>query len=460
MDIDIHMNVDNNAMLSGFNFSGDTNMTCSTPFITFITPYKPILCGIADYSDFILKASPSSNWSVLSFNLASYGVPLSNEQVPFTTLVQYILPNREDFSATSIVKGLSIREDQVLWFQHEFGIWKNSLQFSAMLRELNYIKVVTLHTLHYQSQETPYGLRRVEYLLLDALLPYTDAITVFSDGVHEAVCQAFPGFANKIYVLRHGIHSYSKVSGMSREEARLKIHNYLIGQSDLDQNSKQALIEKRVFLNPDTKLLGGVGFITASKGIELLYYARDVVQQLLPEMNIAAVYIGSIREPDSINDGKCAVALKTGYKGDKCFLLDTYLPPEMLPIALRALDIHFYWPDDCTQSGIIAHSLGVGSVVACRDMEGVGEIARMAGGSVHTNFGQLVSRIRQLFLNPLLRDQISENALRYAEKYSWKKQAMKHFALAEMLCRSRNQRPVTNLIPLNSQRMNEEPSTI
>ncbi len=49
--------------------------------ITFITPYKPIICGIADYTEFITRECVPGSWSVLSFNLDKYGAPLSNNKV-------------------------------------------------------------------------------------------------------------------------------------------------------------------------------------------------------------------------------------------------------------------------------------------------------------------------------------------------------------------------------------------
>ena len=429
-------------------------------FITFVTPYKPIICGIADYSDFILKESPLGKWAVLSFNLTNYGIPLNKNKDPYTPLVRYTIPSRDDFSSTSIVKELVPCEDQVLWFQHEFGIWRDSAAFASMLEELPQIKVVTFHSLHFQNKETLYGLRRAEYLLLRAILPHIDAITVFSEGVRRAVSEAFPSFSDKVYILRHGIHFYPKVTSMTRMEAREKIHNYLIEQSELDEETKQALIEQRIFLDYKNMLIGGAGFITAKKGIELLYETRNMVQKMLPRKDISAVYIGSLREPNNELDGKCAAMLKTKYRRDGGFLLDIYLPAEMLPIIFKAVDVHFYWPSDCTQSGILAHSLGAGAVIACRDMEGVGETVKMAGGLTNPDFAQLISGIGNLLVNNLRRRQISERAMKYASRFSWKKQSLKHYALAEMLCRSRVKRFSLSLFDSGHTRTTEESSTI
>ncbi|TEU01961.1 MAG: hypothetical protein E3J24_07175, partial [Dehalococcoidia bacterium] len=81
--------------------------------ITFITPYRPIICGIADYVEFITRESLPGTWAVLSFNLDKYGVPLSNDRVSLTDPVCYCIPSRDDFSASSIVKGMRYCENEV-----------------------------------------------------------------------------------------------------------------------------------------------------------------------------------------------------------------------------------------------------------------------------------------------------------------------------------------------------------
>ena len=406
-------------------------------FITFVTPYRPVICGIADYAQSVTRESPRGGWDVLSFNLENYGVRLGNDWGPLTDPVRHSIPSREDYSARTIREELWPQEDQVLWFQHEFGIWSNSERFVGMLRDLNYPKVVTLHTLHFQSDETVYGLRRQEYSFLRMLLPHTDAITVFSDGVYNAVTQAFPQYRDRVQVLRHGTHPYPEVASMTRQDAKARMHEYLMGDSGLDEVSKDNLRKGSVLTDPDTIVIGGAGFVTASKGVGPLFHVRDVLQQMLPETKIAAVYVGSLREPDHRVDSRCAAELRTRYDSAGKFFLETYLPRDMLPVILRSLDVHFYWPSDCSQSGIVAHALGVGATIACRDMEGVGETMKMAGGLTSKDLGKLTAGIRELVLNPGLTNEISQRAFRYAEEFSWKNQALRHFELAEQLLRSK-----------------------
>jgi glycosyltransferase involved in cell wall biosynthesis len=421
--------------------------------IYFVGPYKPIMCGIADYTSFITRKSPTGRWGMLSFDLDKYGVPLTNDPELSTGRVWYGIPDRRSFSAPVIQDGLKAlvakKEDSVPWFQHEFGIWPDNAKFVDMLRDLDQVKVVSLHTLHFQSSETTCGLRRNEYSFLRLLLPHTDAITVFSDGVYQAVTRAFPEHRGKVHVIRHGIHLNPIIARMSRAEAKVRIHEYLVYESGLDQAYKASLKQQRVFLDADTFVIGITGFITASKGINLLYRAQDLLQQMLPRKRIVAVYAGALREADNSVDSKYAAELRFSHNSPGQFFLETYLPEDVLPILLRALDTYFYWPSDCTQSGILAHALGAGATIACRDMEGVGETVKMAGGLAVMDFELAITGLKELALDPELRNEMSERAVKYAEKFSWRNQALEHFNLAERLCHSRVQRLLPTL-PLST----------
>ena len=108
----------------------------------------------------------------------------------------------------------------------------------------------------------------------------------------------------------------------------------------------------------------------------------------------------------------------------------------MLSIAQRAFDINLCWPKDCTQSGILAHALGAGAIIAGRDLEGVGETLKKAGMLVDTDLRRLLMKVKDLILNPELKEKIEETALKYAAKFSWKNQARRHYELAELVAAS------------------------
>ena len=390
-----------------------------------------MMCGIADYTSLITRVSTPGEWGILSFRLEDCKVPLAAIGKASDGPVWRGIPGLHEYSAPVILDGLEKlglgKADTVLWFQHEFNIWQDSDAFVAMLKQLDLPRVVTLHTLRFQTSETPLGLTREEYNLLRDLLPNVDAITVFSKGVHSAVTTAFPEHRKKVHVLRHGVRSYAEVAHLSRRQAKEAFNDFLLGESDLEPETKEALRSERIFLDPDTVILGQMGFLHPIKGSEFLYPARDGLQELLPQQRIVAIRIGRPRLPEHIPH---AIELRKQQNGKDKFLFDIWLPEQMLPLAARAFDINYYWPNDCTQSGMITHAFGAGALVAGRDLEGVGETLKEAGALYDSDPERLLLKIRELVLAPKLQENAREKAVNYARKYSWENQALRHYRLA------------------------------
>jgi glycosyltransferase involved in cell wall biosynthesis len=407
---------------------GDARMA----FIYFVGTYKPMMCGIGDYTDFMTRVSPAARWGVLSFDLESSGIPLATGERLVTDRVWYGIPSRHEFSAAVIQIGVrelgAEKADPVLWFQHEFGIWSDNMKFVSMLKNLDIPKVITFHTLHFQSTETSTGLRKEQCDLLAILLPHVEAITVFSRGVYNAVTSAFPQYREKVYIVKHGVHSYAGIDRLSRKEAKEKLNDFFLYESDLDQETKEILHKQRIFLDSGTAVIGQTGFLSPSKGSELLYRVRNSLQKAIPHKRIAAIRIGSTRDK---SQETYAEELQTIQNGRDRFLLKLRLPENILPLAQRAFDVNFYWPTDCTQSGILGHALGAGAVVAGRDLEGLGETLKEAGELANTDLKVLMMKIQEIILNPELVARIEESALSYAAKFSWHNQARRHYELAE-----------------------------
>jgi hypothetical protein len=93
-------------------------------------------------------------------------------------------------------------------------------------------------------------------------------------------------------------------------------------------------------------------------------------------------------------------------------------------------------------------------------MEGVGEAVRMAGGLTSPNFGDLITGIQRLILDPGLGAQASEKASAYAQRFSWRNQALRHFDLAEELCRYRVGGLATASPPARDSSADGEPSSV
>ena len=190
--------------------------------ITFISTYPPIMCGIASYLKNIIERLPEDTCQVISFKLRkakNFKILPEREKEPNT---HYILSRTEP--KKDIKKVNQLANSSVVWIQHSFGIWakENIPEFIKFVSEIKGKKIITFHTIHFQSNETAYGLEEIEYKLLENILPLVNAITVFSDGAYLAVCGAFPNFKDKIVVLRHHCKSYSPVTVKNAKETLIK----------------------------------------------------------------------------------------------------------------------------------------------------------------------------------------------------------------------------------------------
>ena len=367
----------------------------------------------------------------MSFVLDEYARAPIPERKRHNPEVWHGIPSPEGIARPVVKNGLDALgcddSSSVLWFQHEFNIWTDSPALVATLRGLDLPKVVTLHTLHFQSAETPSGLCRREHDFLSVLLPHVDAITVFGHGVYGAIALAFPEYRSKVHIVRHGAHLYPEASRLSRADAKKRLHDYLLDESGLDEATRRALDEERIFTDANTIIIGQTGFLHPIKGSEYLFPARDRLQQLLPDQRVVALRIGEARQAQH---RKHATELRQTQNLIDKFLLELWLPQEILPVAQRALDVNYYWPTDCTQSGILSHAFGAGAFIAGRDLEGVGETLREAGALCDVDQDSLLLKIKQALVDEKLRKEIEQAGGAYAARYSWKNQAQRHHELA------------------------------
>jgi len=407
--------------------------------LCFVGTYRPIMCGIADYTEYLVRESLPGSVGVLSFHLSRGGFTMFHDGGDGKATGQPVwhgIPGRREYSASDIIRGLDYLGmdvgDCVLWFQHENGIWQDDRRFVNMLRELSLPTVVTFHSLHFQSAETSSGLRKAHLGLLEEVLTVVNAVTVFSQGVKRAVAAAYPELGHKVHVLRHGIHAYPDISGMSRHEARLRLEEFLLRDAALDPATREALDGQAILREPTTVLIGQTGFLCPSKNTEVLYTFRDRLQEAIPNRRIAAIRIGSPREE---GQKEYARRIRSETNGQDRFLAETWLPPATLPLAQRAFDINLCWPSECTQSGVLAHALGAGAVVAGRELEGVGETLREAGQITDTDLERLVGKVARLIRDPVFARSVQEKALAHAARYSWERQARAHRELAGSILR-------------------------
>ena len=402
--------------------------------IVFASTYPPVVCGVGTYTSYLADAMPRGRASVVAFDPKLYGAPVAPGGVPDARVpVSHCLARPAApgalMEAVTEVSPVPLART-VLWFQHAWDIWP---RFPRLLRALSLFpapKVASFHGVHFESPETPWGLWAAEHRTLRQTLPLLDRVTVFTPAAGDAVRAAFPKHASKVTVLRHGVHSPRP---LSRMDARRRLAEYLAGVQGWvsPRGAAPALVD--ALADPDCLFVGALGFLQADKGFEVAYRLSDALRARLPGRRIVALVMGSVRDPRNRRNRRLLSRLAAAAGDGDRFLVAAGPPDDVFRAGLRAVVLNVYWPDAPTQSGRIAHALGVGATVIGRDVEGVGETLRDAGAPVCGSFDELVSRATRLLGDAGYADSLRAHYQQYARDHSWEEQAGRHVAFADAL---------------------------
>ena len=397
--------------------------------INFFSTFPPMMCGIGTYTKYVVSKIPKERWKVTSFELDEFSK--IDEPFQFKDQVSY------EISLSS--PQLPSLEEDVLWFQHSFGMW-GGRESSAFLDLIKQAKdegkkvISSFHTIHFESLETESGMQRKEEDLLGDALPFLDGVTAFTDGAYRAVIRGFPSYRDKVTVLRLGVNLYPQVS---QEEARERLLRYLINHPNIPPTERQKLKAMYPrFFEKNVILLGNFGFITADHDPLSLYKLGELVQKKLSNYQVIVLYMGRIqkRKDKKIEEYLPILEnLRAIHDGNRNLFFEDYIEEDILPFALKALSFPVFWQKNATQSGRMGHAMGTEACVVGRRIEGIGETLDLAGLPSGVSLEDMAEKIVSLVLEPKLREEVERLALRYAQEFSFKKQAKKHLLLEEVV---------------------------
>lgn len=160
--------------------------------LAFVGNWK-MQCGIATYSESLLPEITKHVGDVKLF-IEHNDNPTSNVKLLGDLTLkdnQVISCWRRGDSLQNLVKELKAYDPDVIWIQHEFGIWPNAGHWLAMLSQLSgYRIIVTMHSVFHHRDKT----------IVEAAMP---EIVVHLAGAKH-VLQTEKGINSPIYVIPHG----------------------------------------------------------------------------------------------------------------------------------------------------------------------------------------------------------------------------------------------------------------
>ncbi len=387
------------------NGSKIQNPDIDLPEILFITSYPERECGIATYSQDLLKAlhNKFSN----SFSLKVCALESNNSYHNYADEVKYILDTTAPAKYESLTA--SINSDcniQLVLIQHEFGFFQNEGE-DAFLKLL-------------------YGLNKPVIIVFHTVLPNPD------ETLKNKV-KNIAAVAESIIVMTH---SAAHILNRDYEVPVLKINIVAHGTHLVPHLSKEMLKEKYGFSG--RKILSTFGLLSSGKSIETTLESLPIVIE--NNADVLFLIIGKTHPGVIKHEGEKYRTLLEEKVADLHLqhhvkFINQYLPLNDLLEYLQLTDIYLFTSKDPNQavSGTFSYAMSCGCPIISTPIPHAQEVLQNDTGIIidFQNSTQLAHSINRLLNDEPMRQAFSANSLQRIAPTAWENTAISHALLIQ-----------------------------
>lgn len=383
----------------------DVDMSKPLPEIVVITTYPPRQCGIATYSQDLIKAL--NNQYVDSFSLKICALENKNEKHTYTDPdVKYILDTSEPESYKKLAK--TFNEDsniKIVLIQHEFGLFAESTsEFNNFIDAIQKPLTVVFHTVLPNPDD-------IFKSNVQHILNRVDSLIVMTNNAADILVRDYIIDPSHITVIPHGTHL---VPHMDKNELK----------------SKYGFEGKTI--------LSTFGLLSSGKSIETTLEALPKVIETNP--NVLFLIIGKTHPTVFLHEGETyrdSLTEKINELNlqDHVAFINKYVPLQELLEYLQMTDIYLFTSKDPNQavSGTFSYALSCGCAIISTPIPHAREV--LAGDTGITfDFGnspELANAINKLLANDALRETMVLNGLHKIIHTAWENSAVDHAILLE-----------------------------
>ena len=386
------------------HYNLDTNQDLAE--ILVITSYPPRECGIATYSEDLIKALNNRFSKYLSIKVCALETEESTYN--YSDDVKYTLNTSRANSYIDLAK--KINEDnriQLVLIQHEFGFYKEQEEgFLQLLDKLIKPVVVVFHTVLPNPNEK---LKlNVENIVSDC-----KSVIVMTQTSAEILMKDYGISKQKITLIPHGTHLVTHLS-----KKLLKQKYNLIGR----------------------KVLTTFGLLSSGKSIETTLDALPAIIKECPE--VIFLVIGKTHPEVVKTDGEIyrkslIQKVKDLEIQNNVKFINRYLDlPELLDY-LQLTDIYLFTTNDPNQavSGTFAYAMSCGCPIISTPIPHAKEVLTKDTGIIFDfrNSKQLAEDVNLLLTDYPLRQSIIINTLQKIVSTTWENSAVKHAMLFQSI---------------------------
>ncbi len=380
--------------------------TNDLPEILFITSYPPRECGIATYSQDLIKAINNKFSNSLSIKVCA----LESGEVDFkySDDVKYTLKTSLADSYGNVA--LKINNDNrigIVLIQHEFGFFKK--QEEAFIRFLSILTkpvIVVFHTV----LPHPDNLLKAN---ISNIATRCESIIVMTHNSAEILMNDYGLPAEKISVIAHGTHLVPHIS-------------------------KEVL--KKKYGVQDRKILTTFGLLSSGKNIETTLKALPAIVNKNPEvlfLIIGKTHPEVLKEEGEKYRNSLESLILSNNLTQHVKFINSYLPLHDLLEYLQLTDIYLFTTDDPNQavSGTFAYAMSCGCPIISTPIPHAKEVLTEDTGIIFEfhNSKQLADDVLLLLNNPVRRKNMRINTLQKIVSSAWENSAVDHAKLFEKI---------------------------
>lgn len=376
------------------------NQPETLPEILVVTTFPPRQCGIATYSQDLIKAM--NDHYVDSFSVKVCAIESNKEQHIYTDpAVKYTLNTSDPESYSQLTKAINEDENiKIVLFQHEFGLVHETVDsFNTFLTEVQKPVSVVFHTVLPNPDEAFKA--KVQHILDNA-----DSLIVMTNNAADILVRDYVVNREKISVIAHGTHLVSH----GRSEELKRRHGF----------------EGRTILST-------FGLLSSGKSIETTLDALPKVVDKRPD--VLFLIIGKTHPTVVLNEGEVyreslIKKIKENNLQANVRFINKYVALDELLEYLQLTDIYLFTSKDPNQavSGTFSYALSCGCPIISTPIPHAKEV--LAGDTgVTFDFGnseQLTEAINRLLFDPQLRETMVLNGLHKIVHTAWENSAVSH----------------------------------
>lgn len=370
--------------------------------ILCITTFPPRECGIATYSQDLIKAIETKFNTTFSVQVCP--IESSNEKHLYTDSINYKLNTDEYESYARLTYEInSSATIKLVLIQHEFGLFKNNeLLFLEFIQNVNKPIAIVFHTVLPRPNE-------VLKSKISTIAASVNSLIVMTKTSKKILVEEYNIAPEAITIIAHGTH--------------------LVTHSDTVQLKDKYDLK-------DRKIVSTFGLLGTGKSIETTLYALPEIVAAAPE--VLFLILGKTHPSVVKQDGESyryfleSLVVQLNIEANVRFI-NEFLPLPTLLDYLQLSDIYLFTSKDPNQavSGTFSYAISCGCPIISTPIPHANEIATNIGGLIidFENSQQLAHSVLRLLNDDQLRKNISSNGLHQMASTAWENTAVAHALL-------------------------------